>query len=431
MAQLDNLIRMMEEGESALLSALESDLGKPSIDAWVSEVHEVATSAKFIRKHLKKWMKPARVPTVMLLKPAKAYTQAEPLGVALIISPWNYPVLLLLNPLAGAIAAGNTVMLKPSEVAPATSACIAQLVHKYLDTQAISVVEGGVEETTALLAQRWDHIFYTGNGAVGRIVMQAAVKHLTPVTLELGGKSPCIIDEHGDLEVTAKRVVWAKFFNCGQTCVAPDYLLVHDKVHDRFVELVAKYVKTFWSERPETSPDYARIVNARHHRRLTALLPGSGDVLVGGRADEASLFFPPTVLTNVRPDAPVMSDEIFGPILPVLKVASIDEAVGFINARPKPLSLYLFSSSEGAHERVISGTSSGGIVINHALIHLTVPGLPFGGVGESGMGAYHGKTSFDTFSHTKAVLKKGTMVDPSLLYPPYSESQKSWIRRLM
>jgi len=280
-------------------------------------------------------------------------------------------------------------------------------------------------------SQRWDHIFYTGNGTVGRIVMQAAAKHLTPVVLELGGKSPCIIDEHVDLETTAKRVAWGKFFNCGQTCVAPDYLLIHERVHDRFLDLLAGAVKTFWGERPEASADYGRIINARHHRRLVNLIPGSGEVVVGGQADEASLYIAPTVLKNVSPDSPAMADEIFGPILPTLKVRSVDEAIGFINARPKPLALYIFSSSDESQQKVLNKTSSGGMVINHSLLHLTVQGLPFGGVGESGMGAYHGKQSFDTFSHRKAVLKKGTMVDPSIMYPPYTETKTSWIKRLV
>jgi aldehyde dehydrogenase (NAD+) len=429
--QLSALERMMESEQSAILKALHEDLGKSQLEGWLAEAHDVANSIKLAKKQLKKWMRPSKVPTPMALQPGKSFVQAEPLGVALIIAPWNYPVLLLLNPLVGALAAGNAVMLKPSEVAPHTSAVLAQLVPRYLDPEAVAIVEGGVAETTELLAQRFDHIFYTGNGAVGRIVMQAAVKHLTPVTLELGGKSPCIIDEHVDLEIAAKRVVWGKFFNCGQTCVAPDYLLVHTKVHDRFVSLLADNIKTFYGAQPEQSPDFGRVINAGHHRRLLELLPGSGEIVIGGQSDAASLFIAPTVLKNVPADAPVMRDEIFGPILPVLRVASVDEAVHYINAHDKPLALYLFSNDEQNQQRVLSSTSSGGMVINHALIHLTVPGLPFGGVGASGMGAYHGKHSFDTFSHQKAVLKKGTMIDPSIMYPPYTEAKVSWLKRLM
>ncbi|MDB4977333.1 MAG: NAD-dependent aldehyde dehydrogenase [Myxococcaceae bacterium] len=429
--QLGNLQRLVEENEGALIAALQADLKKPSIDAWTSEIHEVVSAVKNLRKNLKKWMRATRAPTPLALQPGRSFIQPEPLGVVLVIAPWNYPMNLLLNPLAGALAAGNAVMLKPSEVAAATSACLTQLVRKYLDPQAVRIVEGAVAETTELLAQRWDHIFYTGNGTVGRIVMEAAAKHLTPVTLELGGKSPCIVDEQVDLEVAARRVVWGKFFNCGQTCIAPDYLLVHDKVHDRFVELLQQTVKAFWSERPETSADYGRIINARHLRRLVGLIPGSGELVTGGQSDEASLYLAPTILKNVAPDSPVMRDEIFGPILPVLRISSIDQAISFINARPKPLALYVFSSTDETQQRVLAKTSSGGVVINHALLHFTSQGLPFGGVGESGMGAYHGKSSFDTFSHKKAVLKKSTMVDPSLMYPPYTPSKEGWIKRLL
>jgi aldehyde dehydrogenase (NAD+) len=429
--QLDALLRLVLENEAELLAALHKDLGKPSIEGWGGEVHDVVAGAKYLKKNLKKWMRPTRVATPMAIQPGKSFIQPEPLGVVLVIAPWNYPMMLLLNPLAGALAAGNAVMLKPSEVSAATSALLAQLVPRYFDADAVALVEGGVPETTELLAQRFDHIFYTGNGAVGRIVMQAAVKHLTPVTLELGGKSPCIIDEHADLEVSAKRVVWSKFYNCGQTCVAPDYLLVHEKVHDRFVSLLAQTVQTFYGQQPEGSPDYGRIINARHHRRLASLLPGSGDIVVGGRGDERSLFFAPTVLVNVPDNAPVMRDEIFGPILPVLRIPSIEAAVRRINANDKPLALYLFTKSEESQNQVLENTSSGGMVINHALLHLTVQGLPFGGVGPSGMGAYHGKHSFDTFSHRKAVLKKGTMLDPSIMYPPFTPTKESWLKRLM
>ena len=430
MEQLAALVRMLQTEEAALLEALAQDLGKPRLEAWTAEINEVAAAAKFLRKKLKKWMRPERVSTPLPLLPGKSWVLREPLGVVLVISPWNYPLLLSLNPLAGALAAGNTVLLKPSEVAPATSAVMARLLPQYLDREAVAVIEGGVAETTALLAQRFDHIFYTGNGAVGRIVMQAAAKHLTPVTLELGGKSPCIIDQQADLEVAAKRIAWAKFVNCGQTCVAPDYLLVHEAVHDRFVALLTETIKSFWGEQPAESADYGRIINVRHHRRLSALLR-DGDVAIGGQVDEASRYIAPTVLTNVAADAPVMQDEIFGPILPVLRISDLGQAIGFINERPKPLALYIFSASDQNQQRVLASTSSGGAVINHAVVHLAVPGLPFGGVGESGTGAYHGKYSFDTFSHRKAVLKKSTAVDPNLIYPPYTQAKEGWLRRLM
>jgi aldehyde dehydrogenase (NAD+) len=429
--QLQALLAMVERETPAIAEALHQDLGKPRLESWMSESNEVVASVKFMLKNLKRWLKPERVATPLALQPGKSWIQREPLGLALIIAPWNYPLLLSLNPLAGAIAAGNCVLLKPSEVAPATSSLLARIVPQYLDTSAIAVLEGGVPETTEILAQRFDTIFYTGNGIVGRIVMEAAAKHLTPVTLELGGKSPCYIDESADLEVAAKRVVWGKFMNCGQTCVAPDYLLVHERVHDRFTRMVADTVQTFFGATPEVSPDYGRIVNQRHLRRLLALLPGSGNVLVGGRADESSRFFAPTVLTDVPADAPIMRDEIFGPILPVLRVDGVEQAVRFINERPKPLALYVFAGDRAIQERVVGHTSSGGALINHVVVHLAVQGLPFGGVGPSGMGAYHGRHSFDAFSHRKAVLKKPTALDATILYPPYTASKESWLRRLM
>ncbi len=430
-SQLDAMAQMMKVEDTAICEALAQDLNKPRIESFVTEINEVIAGAHFLKSNLKKWMKPTRVSTPLVMQPGKSYIQPEPLGVALVISAWNYPVLLSLVPMLGAIAAGNAAILKPSELAPATSALLAKLCEKYLDQRALRVIEGGIPENTALLAEKFDHIFYTGNGTVGRIVMKAAAEHLTPVTLELGGKSPCVVDENVDLEVAAKRIAWAKFFNCGQTCVAPDYLLVHEKVYDRFLDALGATLKRYWGDDPSKSPDYCRIVNARHHRRLTDLIAGSGRVVAGGQSDAASLYIAPTVLSDVPEDAPAMRDEIFGPILPVLKVASVDEAIKRINARPKPLALYVFSSSDSTQQQIVANTSSGGVVINHAVIHLGVQGLPFGGVGESGMGAYHGKHSFDTFSHKKAVLKRATVLEPDLVYPPYSESKEKWLRRLV
>ncbi|HEX5661152.1 MAG TPA: aldehyde dehydrogenase family protein [Polyangiales bacterium] len=430
-SQLDAMVRMLKAEDTALCEALQRDLNKPRIEAFVTELNEVIAGAHYLKQNLKKWMKPQKVSTPLVLQPGKSWIQSEPLGVALVISAWNYPVLLSLAPMLGAIAAGNAAILKPSELAPATSTLLARLCAQYLDRRALTVIEGGIPETTALLAQKFDHIFYTGNGTVGRIVMKAAAEHLTPVTLELGGKSPCIVDQHADLEVAAKRIAWAKFFNCGQTCVAPDYVLVHEQVHDRFLDLLTATLKQFWGDDPAKSPDYCRIVNGRHHWRLTDLIEGSGRVVVGGQSDAASLYIAPTVLRDVPDDAPAMSEEIFGPILPVIKVASIDEATRRINARPKPLALYLFTNNDANQQRVLNNTSSGAAVINHAVIHLGVQGLPFGGVGESGMGAYHGKHSFDTFSHKKAVLKRATVLEPDLMYPPYSDTKEKWLRRLV
>ena len=429
--QLSRLHALVAENEERIIQVTNEDVGKAPVDAWGAEVADVKNGMVHLQKNLRRYMNPEKLPTPLALQPGKSVVVREPLGVVLVISAWNYPVALALNPLAGALAAGNCAVLKPSEVAPRTSALLAELIPKYLDTDAVHVIEGGVPETTELLAQRFDHIFYTGSTAVGRIIMAAAAKHLTPVTLELGGKSPCIIDQHTDLAVAARRVAWGKFYTTGQTCVAPDYVLCHAAVHDAFVNQLVETVRQFWGDDPKASPDYGRVVNARHHQRLMGLLPGSGTVRCGGTGDEAERYIAPTVLTDVPPDSKVMGEEIFGPILPVLKVDNLEAAIRFINERPKPLALYVFTSDDRSYDAVVNGTSSGGLVQNHALVHLAVPALPFGGVGDSGMGSYHGRMSFDTFSHRKSVLKKPTALDAPVLYPPYSESKKAWLKRLL
>jgi aldehyde dehydrogenase (NAD+) len=429
--QLDGLLRFLKVREGEIEEALKDDLGRPSIEVYPTEIAFVASEALLARKKLKAWSKPARVATALVGQPGRSWIYHEPLGVVLIIGPWNYPVQLVLGPLTGAIAAGNCAIIKPSEVAPATSDLLARYLPDYVSPECVRVVEGGVAETTDLLAQRFDYIFYTGNCAVGRIVMEAAAKNLTPVTLELGGKSPCIVDQNADLEVAARRILWGKFFNAGQTCVAPDYVLAHEAIEDDLIKRMQKTVVEFFGEDPRESPDFGRIVNARHHRRLMKLLPGSGKLVAGGAGDEKERYVAPTILREVPADSPVMADEIFGPILPVLKVKDIGHAISFVNARPKPLALYLFSRDERAQYRVLEETSSGGVTINHTLLHVAVPSLPFGGVGASGLGSYHGKASFETFSHRKSVLKKPTWFDPWFFYPPYNESKRRWMRRLI
>jgi aldehyde dehydrogenase (NAD+) len=428
--QLRRLGAMLEEREEELHRALAADLGKPPFEAWTAETGFTALEVAHVQKHLRAWLRPQRVWTPMPHQLGSSRVQREPLGVVLIIGPWNYPAQLVLAPLIGALAAGNCAVLKPSEIAPRTSAALADLVPRYLDPEAITVVEGGVPETTALLAERFDHIFYTGNGTVGRIVMAAAAKHLTPVTLELGGKSPCLVDRDAELEVSARRIVWGKFYNAGQTCVAPDYVLVEKSTEPLLLDRMVQTLRAFYGEDPRQSPDYTRIVNERHLARLLALL-GEGEIVVGGVHEERTRYLAPTILRGIKGHERVMQDEIFGPILPVIAVEDMDEAVTFVNARPKPLALYVYTDSGETARQILSRTSSGGACVNDCISHLAVPELPFGGVGESGMGAYHGRASFETFSHRKSVLDRSTVLDPPIRYPPYSESKLRWAKRLM
>jgi aldehyde dehydrogenase (NAD+) len=428
--QLERIAALLRENAGAFTAALQADLRKPDIEAWATDIGSVVGEVELIRKKLRAWMKPERISTPLKLRPGSSFIVRDPLGVVLIIAPWNYPVQLALAPLAAAIAAGNCAVLKPSELTPRVSAELARLVPRYLDPRCVAVVEGGVPETTALLAERWDHIFYTGNGRVGRVVMQAAARHLTPVTLELGGKSPCIVDADADLEIAARRITWGKFLNAGQTCVAPDYLLVHESREAELLELLAKNLREFYGADPQRSPDLARIVSDAHLDRLAKLLE-SGQVVVGGRVDRNDRYVAPTLLRNVSPDSPVMQEEIFGPILPVLSVPSMEAAIAFVNARPKPLALYLFTRSQAVEDAVLSRTSAGGACVNAVLWHLGNPALPFGGVGESGTGAYHGRHGFEAFSHRKGVVKRSTRADFKLAYPPYTRLKKALLRRFV
>ncbi len=427
--QLKRLKAMTIEKEEAIFAALKADLGKSSFESFLTETGGDLSEIDHALKHLKGWMKPQKVSTPMSNQPGHSEIVHEPLGVVLIIGPWNYPFDVVVLPLIGAIAAGNCAILKPSELTPNTSALLAEIVAEYMDPDAVRVIEGGVDVASELLAQRFDHIFFTGSPRVGKIVMAAAARHLTPVTLELGGKSPCIINDDADLVVAAKRIAWGKFVNAGQTCVAPDYVLAHEKIADSFVQQLKTTVAEFYGDDPKTSPDYPKIVNEQHFERLTSLID-NGEIVIGGATDRADRYIAPTVLTNVSPDSPIMGEEIFGPILPVLTVADVEEAIAFVNARPKPLALYLFSDDDDVRDKVVDETSSGGVCINDVVMHLVVPDLPFGGVGSSGMGAYHGRESFNTFSHAKGVLVKSTHGEIPLRYPPYTESKFKWLKRL-
>jgi len=424
--QLKGLQSFLIDNQAEIETALYQDLRKPSIEAFVTEINIISTELKLTLKHLAQWMKPKKVSTPLVLIPGKSKIYAEPLGLVLIIAPWNYPIQLSLVPLIGALAAGNCVVLKPSELASATSQLLAAKLPQYIDAACLQIVEGGAEETNELLKNTFDHIFFTGSAATGKKILATAAPNLTPVTLELGGKSPCIVDETANLEVAARRIVWAKFTNAGQTCVAPDYILVHESIEHIFLEELKQTIIEFYGDSPEKSPDYGRIINNAHFQRLKALI--TGEVAMGGVFNEKSHYISPTLLRNVPLHAPVMQEEIFGPILPVIRYNKISDAVDFINVHPKPLAIYLFSSQQTIENQIIQETSSGGVCINHVMQQVAVPELPFGGVGASGIGAYHGKASFDTFTHYKSVFNKPVWFDPDFAYPPYQEMLRKILR---
>ena len=429
--QLGALRNMLVENESVLEAALFSDLGKSATEAQLTEIGIVVGEITNALKHLGEWLSRERVHVPLAMMPARASIVSEPLGVALVIAPWNYPIMLALAPVVGAFAAGNCVLLKPSEVSPATSAALAALIPVYLDPHAVQVVEGAAKETGWLLEQRFDHIFYTGNGRVGRIVAAAAAVNLTPVTLELGGKSPLYIDDSVDLEAAAQRIVWAKFLNAGQTCVAPDYILVSASIQAALEAHFVAAIATLFGADPEKSPDYGRIVNRAHYDRLVGYL-SDGRVVADGACNPDARFIPPTVLADVKRDAPVMGEEIFGPILPMITVEGIDDAIAFILTHDKPLALYVFSEDAAVRKAFLERTSSGAVDFNTAVMHLSVPELPFGGVGDSGMGSYLGKGSFDTFSHRKAIFSKPLRPETlRLIFPPYTEGKKKFIRGML
>ena len=413
--QLKGLIRLVEENEKQLIDAMVADLGKPRFDAWLTDLLTTRDEARHALRHLDDWMRPRRHPVPVVTFPSTAWTETQPIGVTLIIAPWNYPVQLLLSPLVGALAAGCCALLKPSELAPATAAVVAELVPRYIDPEAVKVIEGGVDVTTALLEQQWDHILFTGSTRVGQVVMEAASRHLTPVTLELGGKSPTVVAADADLKVAAKRIAWAKYLNAGQTCIAPDYVLVERSVQDDFTDRLVDELTRLRDKAEPTS-----IVNANHVRRLEGLLDGhGGEELLPRKTDHASRTMAPVIVREPDPASPLMQEEIFGPLLPVLGVDSVDDAIAFVRARPRPLALYLFSSSSETERRVLDRTIAGSVCVNHLVYQVAAPSLPFGAVGPSGMGAYHGKAGFDAFSHTKSVMRRPTRGDVPFMYPPF------------
>jgi len=430
--QLAGLRQMMEECEDEIVGALAADLGRPKAEAFAADIGHVRSELHHLHRHVASWMKPSRARVPLAAAPGRAFVQAEPLGVVLVIAPWNYPVQLLVEPVAVALAAGNCVVAKPSELAPACSAAMARLLPRYVDADAVAVVEGGVEESTALLAERWDYIFFTGSTAVGHVVAEAAAKHLTPTTLELGGKSPTYVHASANLDVAARRIAWGKFLNAGQTCIAPDYVLADRSIREALVDKLVAQIGEFYGDDAQQSASYGRIVSDRHVTRLQRLLAAdAGTIVTGGHVDAAERYIAPTVTVDPPLDGPLMSEEIFGPILPVLAVDSPAEAVGLIRARPKPLALYVFAHESVAIDALVQDTSSGGVCINQTLMHMLPPELPFGGVGASGHGAYHGKAGFDAFSHHKSVLRKAIRPDLKMLYPPYSRLAERIINRVL
>jgi len=419
--QLERLRGMIRSNLDRIQEAVYEDLRKPPFEMFASEIAFLLAEVDYALKKLACWTSPAKVPAPLAFISAACRIYPEPFGVALIMSPWNYPFMLLFAPLIGAMAAGNCCVLKPSEVSSRSSHAIAELVRETFDPRYIAAVEGGMEVNLPLLEQEFDYIFFTGGTVVGREVMKAAAEHLTPVTLELGGKSPCIVDERARLRYAARRIAFGKWLNAGQTCIAPDYLLVHEDIKPRLLEELRHALRSFYGADPRRSRHYARIIDSRHFERLSGLL-GEGEIVIGGERDASDLYIAPTVIDEPGWDSPVMREEIFGPVLPVLTYGDLDEAIKAVNSRPKPLALYFFSLDKERQQRILRETSAGGVCINTTMLQESTQTLPFGGVGNSGMGAYHGKASFDTFSHYKGVLDQRLPLD-MVLRPPYPDSR--------
>ncbi len=427
--KLKILKKVIEENEVNIIDALKEDLGKHPVESYVTEIGLVLKEISLFLKNIKKWTKPKKVKTSLIHFHSSSYIYKEPYGNVLIFSPWNYPFQLSLLPLVGAIGAGNTVILKPSEYSPAVSSIISKIIGDNFSEEYIKVIQGEKEVSKFLLKQNFDYIFFTGSKNVGKIVMKAAAEHLTPVTLELGGKSPCIVNHDARIDLAARRIVWGKFLNAGQTCVAPDYLLLNKKVKEEFLEKVSKYIVQFFGDQREKTDDYSKIINEKHFKSLKGYL-NSGNIITGGVTDKDKLYISPTIIDQVNLEQEIMQEEIFGPILPVIEFENRSEIIDIINDLSDPLALYIFSESKKFQEDILKRVKAGGCTINDTIIHVSSPYLPFGGIGESGMGVYHGKYSFDTFSHKKSVIKKTTLFDLPLRYPPYKGKLK-WLKKFL
>lgn len=430
MDALCKLEKALKSNEQKLYAALHADLGKSEPEAFMCEVGLVQCELTWMKKNLKKLMKRQRVKTPLVQFAADSFRSPSPYGTVLIMSPWNYPVLVSLSPLVAALAAGNTVVLKPSSYSPATSALMEAMLKEAFPAEYVSVVTGGRTENQALLQQKFDKIFFTGSTAVGKEVMGCASRHLIPVTLELGGKSPCIVEKSAKLSLAAKRIVFGKFINCGQTCVAPDYILCDRSIRDRLVDAIKQEIRTQFGEHPLENKDYGKIINEKHYHRLLGLI-NAEKLVHGGAHDEAACRIEPTVMTDVTWEDAVMQEEIFGPILPVLTYEDPEQAIGIIEARPRPLALYLYTEDKTVADRVLTKCRFGGGCINDCIIHLATSEMPFGGVGESGMGGYHGKFGFDEFSHHRSIVDKKTWIDLPMRYQPYTKENYKLIRKSM
>jgi aldehyde dehydrogenase (NAD+) len=428
--QLYKLRKAITDNEELIITALHQDLHKSRYEAFTTEIGLLYTSIRIITKNLKKWAKPQRVPTPLLFFGGQSHIYHEPYGTVLIIGPFNYPMNLVFEPLIGAIAGGNCAVIKPAQMTPNVSKIIAKIISENFAEDYIRVVEGDRQATAELINAPFDYIFFTGSLSTGKIVMTAAAKNMVPVTLELGGKCPCIVDETANLDLAAKKLAWAKFSNAGQTCAAPDYVYVHKQVKKQLLDNLRKYILHFYGPNPQENKDFGRIINVQHTERLAELIDRE-KIIIGGEYEIASRYIAPTVLDGVGWDSPVMADEIFGPVLPVLEFESLETMIREINSRPKPLSLYLFTTSKTTEKKIIDSISYGNGCINDAFIQVGNPFLPFGGVGASGIGAYHGRRSFETFSHTKGILNRKFNPFPDMIYPPSDEKKEKLVRRFL
>lgn len=428
-AQLKALRIAIKKYESEILEALRLDLNKANFEGYATEVGLVLEEINYAIKHVRSWARPKRGQTPIVHFLSSSYIATEPYGVVLVMSPWNYPFQLAMSPVVGAMAAGNTVFVKPSEYSFHTSEIIEKIITEIFDEEYMTVVRGGREANKTLLDEKFDYIFFTGGPTVGRVVMASAATHLTPITLELGGKSPCIVDETAHVKLAAKRIVWGKFLNGGQTCVAPDYLLVHSSVKDKLVSEMANYIKIFYGDKPEGNQDYPKAINQKHFERVKGLMD-SGKILTGGRVNEETRQIAPTIMDGVTWDSAVMQEEIFGPLLPIMEFDKIEDVIAMLKEHPKPLALYLFTTSKRVEKYVVKHASYGGGCINDVVIHVASHHIPFGGVGESGMGNYHGKNSYKTFAREKGIIKKSNLVDVYLRYPPF-KNHLNLLKKLM